>query len=150
MIKYTADETQNCLQCCIAGMFDKELEDVETVHAWGKRYPNWFDGLYNYSMINLGHAPVSVVDDTLDDLFHIAIVRPKEGLPHCVIAKGMAVVWDPSPGDKLESLAEVDWEYSILFVQVLGLCIQKSCQTSYSNWKLEEANAERITRESGE
>ena len=148
MRKYEADN-MNCLQCCIAGMFDVELATVPHQQVWQSKHANWFDGFYNFMMIEHGQAPVAVVDDTLDDLFHIAVIRPfVEGVPHCVLAKGMDVVWDPNKNNKLESLAEVEWEYSILFVQVSGLCLQKACQTSYIQWELEEANEERTTGES--
>jgi len=150
MIKYESTDN-NCLQCCIAGMFDKPLDDVPHVLDWKERYPNWYDGFHNFSLIFLNHVPVAVVDDTLDDLFHIAVFSEVGRLPHCVIAKGMDVVWDPHPSNKIASLADTEnWEYSIVFVEVHGLTLQQACQASYVQWAKEKADEAGITGESRE
>jgi hypothetical protein len=113
-----------------------DLVKVPTVHEWSKKYSYWFEGLYNWSIIHKDHAPVSIVDDTLDDLFHIAVVK-QEGKPsHAVVAKGIEVVWDPNPGEKVTDLLDVmDWEYSILFVSLGETSMQSRLLKDYRNAK---------------
>ena len=126
MLRHTADDTQNCLQCCIAGMFGLPMEQVPTVHKWSKEHSYWFAGMYEW-VKSQGYIVTSIVDDTMDDLYHIAVIREdgKSEYAHAVIAKGTDVVWDPSPQEKAVDLLDVhDWEYSLLFVKVQGKCLQ--------------------------
>ena len=146
MIKYTADETNNCLACCIAGMFDLPLGVVPGVHEWGK-LGYWFDNFYNWSKEELGHVPIAVVDDTLEDLYYIAVLENSNNVPHAVIAKCMSVVWDPSPNDKITELD--DTMYGILFVHVDGLCMQNACHISHMEWIQEQVNKELGINEQG-
>ena len=136
MRNYTADGTQNCLQCCLAAIFDMDMHKVPTVHEWSKKHNYWFEGMYQWSTLHMGHIPVSIVDDTLDDLFHIAVVK-REGRPsHAVVAKGTEVVWDPSPEEKVINLLDVmDWEYSILFISVKDDSIQHRMLKDYRDAK---------------
>jgi hypothetical protein len=130
--KYKADETQNCMQCCLAAIFDKFMHEIPTVHEWSKQHSYWFKGFYNWSVLHMGHVPVAIVDDTLDDIFHIAIIR-QEGTPsHAVVAKGTEVVWDPGAGEKVTDLLDVsEWEYSIVFLSVADDSMQSRLLKDY-------------------
>ena len=137
MRKYLMDASQNCFQCCLAGMFDLEKSDVPGVHAWSKEDGDWFNGLYKWSKRELKHAVVAVVDDTLDDLFHIAVLRGEdEDYGHAVIAFGSTVVWDPNPieGQRATTLDKLD--YSLVFIPLAGLSVQRACMLSWINdWR---------------
>jgi hypothetical protein len=132
MRKHIADGRMNCLQCCLAGMFDLELEEVPGAHAWSKE-GYWFDGMYRWSKAMLKHTPIAVTDDTLDGLFHIAVVEA-DGVSHAVIAYGPDIVWDPNPTPTLTNLDTID--YSLVFVPFNGLSVQQACRLSYVNdWR---------------
>ena len=123
MLKYVADDTMNCLQCCIAGIFDMKMEHVPGVHKWSKESDYWFKGFYAWSTMVLGYTPIAVVDDTLDDIFHIAVTREGDAGAHAVIARGTEVVWDPNPNQKekiVNLLDAAEWEYSLVFIKSKG------------------------------
>lgn len=120
MIEYFADN-QNCLQCCIAGMFDLALNAVPTVKDFEvdskQRFTgNWFDSFYDWSKEYVAHVPVvfaeDQLDDTLDDIIHIAVTKTEKGVIHSRIYKGEDIIWDPTykATDKQEPL------YRIIFV----------------------------------
>lgn len=116
MRRYHSQTGRNCLQCCIAGLFDMELEmipDVDTFErdAEGK---GWFDSFYNWSKLTLNHVPVAVTDDTLDDLLHIEVCETDKGVSHAVISKGCDLVYDPDGTYQVGP--ERKTEYRILFV----------------------------------
>jgi hypothetical protein len=115
-------------------MFDMDLSKIPTVHEWSKSHNYWFDGMYTWSTLHMGHIPVSIVDDTLDDLFHIAVIR-QEGKPaHSVVAKGTEVIWDPSGGEKIINLLDAaEWEYSIIFLCVGDNSMQSKLLKDYRN-----------------
>lgn len=132
----TADETMNCLQCCLASMFSMPLASVPTVHKWAKDDAQnyWFNGFHNWSSEILGYTPVSIVDDTLDGLFHIAVIQEKKGYFHAVVARGTEVIMDPhpDPSKRAKNLLDVDnWEYSLLFIKSKGKCLQRKLEEDY-------------------
>ena len=133
MKKYTQDSTMNCLQCCLAGVFGLPLGSVPTVHKWSKENSYWFDGLVEWVRTQ-GYETVSIVDDTLDGLYHIAVIRESGKSAHAVVCKGTNVIWDPAPTNKITNLLdEGEWEYSLLFVKVVGKCLQSRLEQELTN-----------------
>ena len=148
MRKHLTDHRMNCLQCCLAGMFDLELEEVPGAHAWAKSHDYWFAGMYEWSKKKLNHIPIAVTDDTLDDLFHIAMTETPEGQLHAVIAYGTKIVWDPTPTSEVEDLSNAT--YSLVFVPTGGLSVQKACLMSFvSDWAQEASKSigEKLNKE---
>lgn len=138
MIHNTADHTMNCLQCCLASMFSMPLAAVPTVHKWAKDDPAdyWFNGFYQWSSDVLGYIPVSIVDDTLDGLFHIAVIQERGKSFHAVVARGTEVVMDPNPKEeeRVNNLLDADkWEYSLLFIKSKGKCLQRKLEEDYES-----------------
>ena len=131
MLKYEA-RTDNCLQCCIAGMFDLKLEQVPTVQTWAKS-GYWFGGMLDYCTGELKHYPAVIEDDTLDNVFHIAVGETKKGVCHAVIARGMDVIWDPNPNVEEKMTVLNDYDYSVVFINMTGCSIQNSCNITYMN-----------------
>ena len=128
MLKYLSDDRQNCLQCCLAGLFELELDKVPGVHAWSKSHSYWYAGLDEWARSYLKHAPIAVVDDTLDGIFHIAVVE-REGVEHAVIARGQEIVWDPTPTGTDTLLGDVT--YSLVFIYLGGLSVQHAREMDY-------------------
>jgi hypothetical protein len=115
-------------------MFDLILEDVPGVHAWSKK-GYWFDHFYEWSVKVLKHVPIAVTDDTLEDLYHIAVYENSKGVPHSVIAKCDDIIWDPSPNEKATEIE--DTAYRIVFVQLGSLSVQQACRISHEMWERE-------------
>lgn len=137
MRKHTADETMNCLACCLAGLFDRDLASIPTVHKWSKDDSQgyWFNEFYKWSRDILGYTPVSIVDDTMDDLFHIAVIKESTTGSHAVIARGVEVLWDPNPKGKIVTnlLDVAEWEYSLIFIKSKGKCVQARLEKEYQD-----------------
>ena len=132
----TADATMNCLQCCIASMFDMPMNAVPTVHSWSKNDPQnyWFNGFHTWAVDVLGYTPVSIVDDTLDELFHIAVIQERGHAFHAVVARGTEVLMDPVkiPSERVTNLLDVEsWEYSLIFIKSKGKCLQRKLEEDY-------------------
>jgi hypothetical protein len=121
-------------------MFDLELDEVPGAHAWSKSHNYWFDGMYEWSKSKLHHIPVAITDDTLDDLFHIAMIETGEGKTHAVIAYGQTIVWNPTPNHEVKDLSKLT--YSLIFVNYNGLSVQNACRMSYINDWMDEAHTE--------
>ena len=120
MRMYKADSSGNCLQCCLAALFDIPLEDVpppDVMEVWPG---GWFNKLYDWSKINQGCVPVVVLDDTLDELLHIEVVETPLGVEHAVLSYGEHIILDPKTDSGLRELppAERDTQYRILFVSL--------------------------------
>jgi hypothetical protein len=125
-------------------MFDMPLDSVPGVHAWGKK-GYWFDNFYEWSVKVLHHVPVAVTDDTLEDLYHIAVYETAKGVPHSVIAKCDTIIWDPTPNEKATEIE--DTAYRILFVQLGSLSIQEACKISHEHWVKDDAENQDETGE---
>lgn len=119
MRKYMADSTGNCLQCCLAGLFDVPLERVPPAVDWKETPSGWFSAMYDWVLEYTGYVTVAVLDDTLDDLLHIEIVENLEGIHHAFIARGMTVIHNPDSSTPID--LDRDTQYKLLFVPLTGI-----------------------------
>jgi len=119
---------QNCLQCCVAGLFDLELSDVPNVAEFGEK-GYWFDEFYEWCKEELKHIPIAVTDDTMDDLYNIEVYERPNGIAHAIICKGIDVVWDPLPEPIPDEIRTT--EYKFAFVPIGGLTLQNACRISH-------------------
>ena len=114
---------KNCFQCCVAGLFNMELGTVPdiqefSIDATQRNLNQWYDSFYEWIRSALAHTPVVIMedslDDTLDDLYNIAVYENAKGITHCSIFKGLELIWDPAMGanapDKVEPI------YRIIFI----------------------------------
>jgi hypothetical protein len=108
-MEYYFSENNNCLQCCVAGMFNRTLDKVPDVIEFKNKAlldldsKNWFDAFYIWCKQSLGHIPVVFaereLDDTLDDVIHLEVYESDEGITHAAIVKGEDIIWDPMYGN---------------------------------------------------
>ncbi len=124
MRRYHSHTGRNCLQCCIAGLFDMSLDEVPDVDTFDRDADGkgWFHSFYEWSKTTLHHIPVSVTDDTLDDLIHIEVIENYMGVCHAIISKGENMLHDPDSAHNAGPERATD--YRILFVP-LNTGVQK-------------------------
>ena len=98
---YNSDGT-NCLQCCIAGIFDQKLEDVINIIEEDHEI-YWVKFLSNWVGENLGCyvTEVKTSEGFMGDLpYYIGVYWLEPGVNHAVIMQEGKVIHNPDPHKK--------------------------------------------------
>lgn len=102
-------QTGNCMQACVASIFELELDQVPNFNKHGPKYydeeiESWCDLINMIALdITLEHGALNLFRDT-----HIIAIgnspRSTEGLKHACVYKNGEIVHDPHPDGTLISL----------------------------------------------